>query len=281
MLKRHKYTESRLQPNDRSPVPSAFRFSIGATFTAEPLARVISFWGRRLNLDCEVRFAPYNQIEQTLLDPSGVFATNVRGVNLIAIRLEDFGQDIARIRSNIHHLLDVVRSIHSSVPMILCLCPASREFNADPGRVQAAGEIAALISSSVAGFLHFDEVEKLYPVEDYEAPGSAKLGHIPYTETYYTALGSALVRRAHAMTRPPYKVIALDCDDTLWNGICGEDGPAGVSLDAPRRELQEFMLSQLESGILLAMASKNNEQDVIDVFENNPAMPLQLRHFTA
>jgi len=260
---------------------SPFRFCIGATFTADPLARVISFWGQPLHLDFEVRFAPYNQIEQTLLDPSGIFAANTRGVNVILIRLEDFGQDIPRIRSNIHHLLDVVRSVHSLVPSILCLCPASREFNADPERVRAAREIADLILSGTPGFLHYDEVERLYPVEDYEAPGGAKLGHIPYNETYYAALGAALVRRAHAITRPPYKAIALDCDNTLWSGICGEDGPTGISLEAPHRELQEFMLRQRESGMLLAMASKNNEQEVIEVFEQNPGMPLQLRHFAA
>src|SRR6185369_10184458 len=130
-------------------------------------------------------------------------------------------------------------------------------------------------------FLHYDEIERLYPVENYEAPGGGQLGHIPYNETYYAALGSAIVRRAHAMTRPPYKVIALDCDNTLWSGICGEDGPTGVSLDAGHRELQEFMLRQRESGMLLTMASKNNEPDVIEVFEKNPEMPLALKHFAA
>ena len=31
--------------------------------------------------------------------------------------------------------------------------------------------------------------------------------------------------------------------------------------------------------MLLTMASKNNERDVIETFEQNPEMPLQLRHF--
>ena len=39
------------------------------------------------------------------------------------------------------------------------------------------------------------------------------------------------------------------------------------------------MLDQRESGMLLALASKNNERDVIETFEQNPEMPLQLRHF--
>jgi FkbH-like protein len=79
--------------------------------------------------------------------------------------------------------------------------------------------------------------------------------------------------------RTPPKVIALDCDNTLWSGICGEDGPEGVVLDPPRRALQEFMLEQRDAGMLLTMASKNNEEDVLETFSVHPEMPLQPRHF--
>ena len=68
------------------------------------------------------------------------------------------------------------------------------------------------------------------------------------------------------MRTPPFKVIALDCDDTLWRGICGEDGPQGVVLDPPRRALQEFMLAQHAQGMLLTLCSKNNVEDVLDTF---------------
>src|SRR6266436_1049330 len=94
------------------PNPS-FRFSVGATFTAEPLKPVIEFWGQQLNLGFEVRFAPYNQLEQALLDSGGEFATNANGVNVIALRIEDFGQfgahDMARIRANVDHLIESLR----------------------------------------------------------------------------------------------------------------------------------------------------------------------------
>ena len=129
---------------------SSFRFCIGATFTAKPLEPVIAFWGRHLNLDFDVRFAPYNQVEQTLLDSGGEFAANTHGVNVIAIRLEDLGEyDIARIRSNTLHLLEVMRSAHSSLvaPLVLCLCPASTAFNADAERAQAGREVAGIIAS--------------------------------------------------------------------------------------------------------------------------------------
>jgi FkbH-like protein len=181
-----------------------------------------------------------------------------------------------------------MRSAHSSLgaPLVLCLCPASTAFNADAERTQAGREIAGIIASGAAQipgvhFLGYQQIEELYPVENYEAPGGGQLGHVPYTETYYAALGTALVRRAHAITRPPYKVIALDCDDTLWKGICGEDGPTGIALDEPRRALQQFMLKQRQAGMLLTIASKNNEPDVIEAFVRNPGMPLHLDDFVA
>lgn len=266
---------------------STFRFSIGATFTAEPLQPAITFWGRRLNLDIEVRFAPYNQIEQTLLDPRGEFAANCHGVNVVAIRLEDFGGcELSRVRPNVGHFLQTLGEAALGVPTILCLCPASSEFLADAGRVRAAAALEAQLAAGCAEirgvhFLDYRRVEEYYPVPDYEAPGGGRLGHVPYTETYYAALATALVRRAHALTRAPFKVIALDCDDTLWKGLCGEDGPSGVSLDAPRRELQRFMAERRGEGMLLAMASKNNEPDVFDAFESHPEMPLRPSDFAA
>jgi FkbH-like protein len=80
---------------------------------------------------------------------------------------------------------------------------------------------------------------------------------------------------------PPYKAVVLDCDNTLWRGICGEDGPTGVVLDPARRAMHEFLLEQREAGMLLTMASKNNESDVLETFASNPDFPLQLRHFTS
>jgi len=277
--------------NNSSPGSNPpFRLCVGATFTAEPLKPVTEFWGRQLHFAFDVRFAPYNQLEQALLDANGEFATNTTGANVIAIRIEDFGQfgeyDMARVRSNVDHLLEALRSAHFRAPSILCVCPPSMAFQSDQGRISTAAEIAKLIAATVASipsvqFLHYDEIQTLYPVHDYEAAGGGQLGHIPYTETYYAALGTALVRRAHALTHAPYKVIALDCDNTLWGGICGEDGPSGVLVDGPHRELQEFMLQQRDAGTLLTMASKNNESDVLEVFEQRPDMPLQLRHFAA
>lgn len=272
-----------------------FRFLISATFTAEPIEPILNFWGRQLQTPFEIRFAPYNQVAQTLADAASGFASNQQGVNVVLIRLEDLAQfdavdeiKLTRIEANLDELVRLVREAlpRLGAPLIFTLCPPSATFLESPRRARFAHEMALRLESMLKEtpgilYLSHEEIHRLYPVSDPASSEGERLGKIPYTELYFCALATALVRLTHGLFSPPFKVIALDCDNTLWSGICGEDGPQGVSIDPVHRELQEFMREQQDSGMLLVMASKNNEADVLETFARHPDMPLQLRHFVA
>lgn len=82
------------------------------------------------------------------------------------------------------------------------------------------------------------------------------------------------------------KCVVLDLDNTLWGGIVGEDGPEGIRLGptAPGSEYVEFQryLSTLgERGILLAICSKNNPEDALQVLREHDAMVLREDAFSA
>ena len=246
-----------------------FQFAISATFTAEPIETVLAFWGRQLKWSIEVRFAPFNQVAQSLLDPASVLARNREGVNVVLVRPEDLGRSDEAIRSHFDELLELARRARgaSFVPFVFVVCPGS----------------AALVVPEIAGLtmLQPHDVDRLYPVDEIFSAEGDRLGRIAYTESYFAALGTALARLVYGQVAAPFKVIALDCDDTLWDGICGEDGAAGIVMDEPRRALQQFMAAQRDSGMLLTLASKNNERDVIDAFERHPEMPLRLESFVS
>ena len=55
------------------------------------------------------------------------------------------------------------------------------------------------------------------------------------------------------------KVLAIDLDNTMWDGVVGEDGPSGVRI---REDFQREMMSLKDRGVLLAVLSKNNPDDV-------------------
>ena len=258
--------------------------AISATFTAEAVQPGLAFWAGELGLDLEIRFAGYNLLFQTLLDPGGLFARNRQGVNVAMVRFEDWLRDggEAGIEERARKLVEAVRTAAAScvAPLIVAVCPAT------PAHRAAFECLARTLAEGVADLaavytLTAGEIEALYPVGEVHDPHGDELGHLPYTPEFFVALATAIARKIHAILQPPYKVVALDCDETLWAGICGEDGPQGVTLDGPRRELQEFMAGLRRAGMLLALASKNNEEDVVETFQAHPEMPLRLEDFAA
>jgi FkbH-like protein len=81
------------------------------------------------------------------------------------------------------------------------------------------------------------------------------------------------------------KCLVLDLDNTLWGGVVGEDGISGVNLDlsGPGRcyyDFQEEILNLYDKGILLALNSKNNQEDALEIIEQHPHMLLRKRYFS-
>jgi FkbH-like protein len=248
---------------------SSFRIAVSASFTAQPLAPAVSFWAEQLDAPFDLRFTPYNQVVQTLLDPASEFGSNTHGANVLLVRLRDLAQDEARLEDSAAYLMEVLRTAAGRLPSPVIFCSDDAEL--------------LLTASRIPGLhvLPHREIDRLYPVSRKLDPEADRLGKIPYTEEWFAALGTALVRRIAALSLVPYKAIAVDLDNTLWDGICGEDGPGGVRLDGPRLALHEFLIAQRDAGMVLCIVSKNNPEDVADTFLAHPEFPLQRSHFAA
>ena len=94
------------------------------------------------------------------------------------------------------------------------------------------------------------------------------------------ALAHGIAEIAERLTQPAKKVLVLDCDNTLWGGVVGEDGLDGIRLGEDgvgraHQAFQESVLYWMNQGVLLTLASKNNEADVWEVFDKRPAMRLR------
>ena len=264
---------------------------IAATFSAEPIEPYLQFWFEELQRPSPIQFAPYNQVFQQLLDPASLLANNSHGLNVVLIRFEDWQRyqdstDIARIERHAAELIDALRSpaVRPKVPYLICLCPPSPSMSADTTGIDVfqrlEHEMAASLSSVPAvHFVSYTEIEASYPVADYYDRHTDQEGHLPYTDPFFAALATVIARKWDALTRAPYKVIVLDCDHTLWKGVCGED--EGVEITPAHRFLQEFVVRQSEQGMLLCLSSKNQEEDVWRVFDQHPNMPLQRGHIVS
>ncbi|MDQ6620739.1 MAG: HAD-IIIC family phosphatase, partial [Pseudomonadota bacterium] len=80
---------------------------------------------------------------------------------------------------------------------------------------------------------------------------------------------------------PPMKAVALDLDETLFNGVLGEDGPTALVLSLAHKRLQEQLLQLRENGVYLALATRNEQADVEALFAARPDFPLRLGDFSS
>jgi len=107
----------------------------------------------------------------------------------------------------------------------------------------------------------------------------------PFSKKAIDAICKEISKHVYSYEKGRKKVCVLDADNTLWGGIVGEDGVDNIQIDEnyPGIVYKYFQL-QLKalknSGILLCLVSKNNFEDVEEVFKKRN-MPLKFEDFVA
>ncbi|MGB7566277.1 MAG: HAD-IIIC family phosphatase, partial [Chitinivibrionales bacterium] len=111
-------------------------------------------------------------------------------------------------------------------------------------------------------------------------PVSGAKSHQPFS----SAMANAIAEQIHAIIVQlqcyPLRCIVLDLDNTLWGGVAGEDGFGHVELGNTGRakafrDFQEELLKLFKQGTLLAICSKNDTCDALDVMERHPHMVIR------
>jgi FkbH-like protein len=100
------------------------------------------------------------------------------------------------------------------------------------------------------------------------------------------ALAQEYMRFLHPISGRVCKVLAIDLDNTLWHGIVGEDGVSGIRMDAEYpgsayRAVQRAARDLKRRGIMLAVCSRNNPDEALDVLRTHPDMLLRPDDFAA
>jgi len=99
------------------------------------------------------------------------------------------------------------------------------------------------------------------------------LGNAPFSLKGSEAVAGLIRRHFFYARGSKKKCFVVDLDNTLWGGVAGEDGTDGIEL-ASHREGRRYYDAQLclkqlkEKGVMLAVISKNNPEDVAPVFKN-------------
>jgi FkbH-like protein len=84
-----------------------------------------------------------------------------------------------------------------------------------------------------------------------------------------------------ALLAPRCKAVVVDLDNTLYDGVLGEDGSESLTLTDGHGELQRQLARLRESGLFLGLLSRNEEADVEALFGARADFPLRSDDFDA
>lgn len=264
--------------------------NITGTFTSEPLKKGLEFWFDRLNLPAKINFAGFNQVYQQLLDPGSSFNAASNQINIVLLRVEDLFPNrnivVEDTNATAHELLESITAHTQNAPsnkLVVLFCPPSDQWADNKNYELASKQIETAVlnasqSQSNLITVSSDEILRSYGLSNYYEALGEEQGNIPYRNNFFACAATLIARKINAIYTPPFKAIALDCDNTLWQGIVGEDGVDSIIIGEAEKKLQQFLIEQHHAGVLLCLCSKNNESDVWEVFENNEHMLLKREH---
>jgi FkbH-like protein len=187
----------------------------------------------------------------------------------------DYARYLAR-RSSV----EVAEWLMDRVHALRCASESPILIVGSDGRSEACELLDDLVSTGIAtipgtGFADQAEVAADLGAQYFDARSEGFAGSsLSDAATLETARRLGLVHIPAALA-PRLKAIVVDLDDTLYDGVLGEDGPAAVMLSGGRAAIQRRLVELADSGMLLAVLSRNEPDDVDGLFASRPDFPLQ------
>ncbi len=168
-------------------------------------------------------------------------------------------EEICRTRSNVHYVdLDEIASRIGK-----------RHILDDSIHVLSHGAMAG-------DFDHEHDRKRLQPPEPFSKSRELK------TEEFLDAVWEDILHRYQILTpQDPIKIVIVDLDDTLWRGVLAEDGIHLHGLEGWPLGVVEALQFLKKRGILLAIASKNDESLIREKWEEIFQGRLRLDDFAA
>jgi FkbH-like protein len=272
-------------------------------FTIESLEPYLKFHLLREDIRANISFGGYETMAQEVLDPDSQL-NQTRPEIVVLSLLMDFLDPESRstswvvetARERLHDLLVDLKErttalvvINSLLPPIDLLLSHGTDALSDPRLVALNEYLSETVNTNPERFVLIDW-------QAYLPPGAIantidvrfwKTSQAPFKASFLNCYAKDIAKYVRALKGLSKKCLVLDCDNTLWGGVVGEDGIDGILLDpenGPGKVYFEFQqaIMQLHSkGVLIALCSKNNEQDVWQVLDSHPNCLLKKKHLAA
>ncbi|MHA2243745.1 MAG: HAD-IIIC family phosphatase [Candidatus Hodarchaeales archaeon] len=300
----------------KEKIPSPQRISIAllSSFTIDPLAIFLDIDCRLKGLFPEIYVAPFNRYQEEVINEESGLYQSQADIILFFVEVESLLDDMFRVKfpqmKTAHKQAELDRIIRNLEQLLTSLIQRSETPVIFSNFVLPKfSPLGILDNKQEIGFKRFyqllnirleklfrnnkqvfifdlNEVTSNYGKHNYMNYPMYYRGSLLFKESFLPHVSYELMGYINALKSKNRKCIVLDLDDTLWGGIIGEDELAGIKLNVtyPGNEFLDFqrsILSLNNRGIILAVNSKNNLEDALEVFQKHPFMLIKEKNLAA
>ena len=298
--------QDQLNTRDISSLPG-LGISILRNVTLEPMEPYLRYFALQMGFKAKVEFGEYDNVFQEAVGEGKYLLGEGADIVLVFVKLDTLSPRIARnfaslkpqeIQAEVETVKDfisgVVCGIRSRTKAALLWngfeqpsSPSrgildSQEPQGQSGIVEELNNFAKrkLSEQGNAYFVNLNLCLMRLGKKKYFDLRYWHIGRAPYTREALKEIALENFKFIRALNGKNKKCLVLDCDNALWGGIIGEDGTEKIKLGktypgAAYCEFQNEAVNLYNRGIILALCSKNNEEDVWDVFRRHPDMVLK------
>ncbi len=293
--------------------PVSFRIFILRSFTIEPIVLLARAGAAIAGIDLDVRVGDFNAYAQEILDPnSNLYGFEPNAVilsvqtydiapelwhNFADLSPKDIDSIVERIIGDFANWINTFRErsqahliIHSlEKPAETAHGLVDTQIHKGQGATieRINRELLRVMSDHTGVYLlDYDSLIARHGRFAWFDKQKWLTMRMPITADCLIHLANEWLKFIHPFSGKICKALVCDLDNTLWGGIIGEDGIDGIKLDnehlgAAYRNLQRVILDFYRRGIILAICSKNNRDDAMEVLARHPHMLLRPEHFAS
>ena len=283
------------------------------SFTVEPMVALLRAAALMQGIDLAVHVGDFNAYAQEMIDPASPMYDFAPDIVVVAVRLADVSpllwetfpgdspdevvKEIDRLSDTIAGWIAAVRARSSAGIIVHNFEMPARprqgilDTQSEAGQLTAISELNRRLRALAARntgvyILDYDALVARHGREQWHDERKWQTMRMPITAKNHLHVAHEWLRMLVPLSGGGCKVLVTDLDNTLWGGVIGEDGLAGIHLGADAkgagfRALQRAMLGLRQRGIILAICSKNNQAEIDEVFEKHSDMLLRLHHFSS
>ncbi len=287
---------------DELPLTSSIHFL--RNYTIEGIEPFLKYHLYSAGIRPEISFGDYGTFQQELLDEGSRINRGDVDVAVLSLVLEEFSPGYGGVNWQVDKATDrlnaalealaankgVTAAVNTFIPPFLSETGiAYSEGNIGRQVAQLNQTVWEYASQSGSTTLVVDWGRIVRQLGERESINRRYwyLYKAPFTKLFLHSYARELAKIVKALKGKAKKCLVLDCDNTLWGGIVGEDGPTGIKLDNyeyPGKvfyDLQQSVLHLAARGVLIALCSKNNEGDVWEVLDGHPHCLIKRDHLSA